>query len=259
MDGVLRLYFGESNLPTPAFIVEAAAQALRDGHTFYSENAGLPTLRSAIARQYERLHGVESRPGLGGGGHGLRRPRAAPRGPLGRRPRGRGGHPLPRLAERRLDRRPLPRAAGRRPARPRRGALPARLRRPRGGSDAAHAPGRAHLAVEPARVGRGRRRAAPAARALPRARPLAPRRRGLRAHLLRRLGARRARAVDPPPLRAGRRRSRRAVVLEDLLHDRLARRLARHARRPRPQARAAERVLSSRTRRRSRRSRRRPR
>ena len=58
MDGVLRLYFGESNLPTPAFIVEAAAQALRDGHTFYSENAGLPTLRSAIARQYERLHGV---------------------------------------------------------------------------------------------------------------------------------------------------------------------------------------------------------
>ena len=50
MDGVLRLYFGESNLPTPAFIVEAAARALRDGHTFYSENAGLPSLRAAIAR-----------------------------------------------------------------------------------------------------------------------------------------------------------------------------------------------------------------
>jgi aspartate/methionine/tyrosine aminotransferase len=58
MDGVLRLYFGESNLPTPRFIVDAAARALADGHTFYSENAGLPALREAIAAQYRRLHGV---------------------------------------------------------------------------------------------------------------------------------------------------------------------------------------------------------
>jgi aspartate/methionine/tyrosine aminotransferase len=58
MDGVLRLYFGESNLPTPSFIVEAAARALEEGRTFYSENAGLPSLRSAISAQYERLHGV---------------------------------------------------------------------------------------------------------------------------------------------------------------------------------------------------------
>ena len=59
MEGVLRLYFGESNVPTPAYIVDAAAQALRDGHTFYSENAGLPSLRRGIAEQYRRLHGVE--------------------------------------------------------------------------------------------------------------------------------------------------------------------------------------------------------
>jgi aspartate aminotransferase len=63
MDGVLRLYFGESNLPTPAFIVDAAVRALRDGHTFYSENAGLPALRREIAAQYRRLHGVELDPG----------------------------------------------------------------------------------------------------------------------------------------------------------------------------------------------------
>ena len=62
MDGVLRLYFGESNLPTPAYIVEAAVQALRDGHTFYSENAGLPSLRREIAGQYRRLHRVEIDP-----------------------------------------------------------------------------------------------------------------------------------------------------------------------------------------------------
>jgi len=63
MDGVLRLYFGESNLPTPQFVKDAAAQALADGFTYYSENAGLPTLRAALAGQYARLHGVELDPG----------------------------------------------------------------------------------------------------------------------------------------------------------------------------------------------------
>ena len=62
MDGVLRLYFGESNLPTPQFIKDAAAKALADGYTYYSENAGLPSLRSALAEQYARLHGVELDP-----------------------------------------------------------------------------------------------------------------------------------------------------------------------------------------------------
>jgi aspartate aminotransferase len=62
MDGVLRLYFGESNLGTPQFIVDAAVRALNDGYTFYSENAGLPSLRRAIAAQYRRLHGVELDP-----------------------------------------------------------------------------------------------------------------------------------------------------------------------------------------------------
>jgi aspartate aminotransferase len=62
MDGVLRLYFGESNLPTPRFIVDAAVRALNDGCTFYSENAGLPGLRRQIADQYRQLHGVELDP-----------------------------------------------------------------------------------------------------------------------------------------------------------------------------------------------------
>jgi aspartate aminotransferase len=62
MEGVLPLYFGESNFPTPPFIVEAAAQAMRDGHTRYSENAGLPSLRNELAAHYARLHGVELDP-----------------------------------------------------------------------------------------------------------------------------------------------------------------------------------------------------
>ncbi len=62
MDGVLRLYFGESNLPTPEYIKEAAIRALHEGFTFYTENAGLPSLRRAIAGNYRRLHGVELDP-----------------------------------------------------------------------------------------------------------------------------------------------------------------------------------------------------
>lgn len=54
--GVFRLYFGESNLPTPMFIQEAALRAMRDGFTFYTENAGLPSLRQAIARYYASRH-----------------------------------------------------------------------------------------------------------------------------------------------------------------------------------------------------------
>lgn len=62
MDGVLRLYFGESNLPTPDYIKQAAIRALADGYTFYTENAGLPSLRRAIAGHYQKWHGVELDP-----------------------------------------------------------------------------------------------------------------------------------------------------------------------------------------------------
>lgn len=62
MDGVLKLYFGESNLPTPEFIKRAAQKAMADGFTFYTENAGLPSLRKGLARYYQELHGVELDP-----------------------------------------------------------------------------------------------------------------------------------------------------------------------------------------------------
>src|SRR5579864_6532336 len=62
MDGVLKLYFGESNLPTPEYIKRAAQKAMADGYTFYTENAGLPTLRKALARYYQELQGVELDP-----------------------------------------------------------------------------------------------------------------------------------------------------------------------------------------------------
>ncbi len=55
---VLRLYFGESNIPTPEFIKRAAQKAMADGYTFYTENAGLPSTRQALARYYQEIHGV---------------------------------------------------------------------------------------------------------------------------------------------------------------------------------------------------------
>jgi len=58
MDGVYRLYFGESNLPTPQFIKDAAAKAMADGFTYYTANAGLPSTRRALADYYARTHGV---------------------------------------------------------------------------------------------------------------------------------------------------------------------------------------------------------
>ena len=62
MDGVLRLYFGESNLPTPEYIKQAALRAMAEGYTFYTENAGLPSLRRGIAENYRRLHNVDLDP-----------------------------------------------------------------------------------------------------------------------------------------------------------------------------------------------------
>src|SRR5262249_22676158 len=49
------LYFGESNLPTPENIKQAAIRFMREGFTFYTENAGLPSLLRALADHY-RLH-----------------------------------------------------------------------------------------------------------------------------------------------------------------------------------------------------------
>jgi aspartate/methionine/tyrosine aminotransferase len=62
MEGVLRLYFGESNLPTPDYIKQAAIRAMNDGFTFYTENAGLPSTRRALAAHYRKLQGVELDP-----------------------------------------------------------------------------------------------------------------------------------------------------------------------------------------------------
>ena len=55
-EGVLPFWFGESDLPTPAFIRETAAKALGEGRTFYTHNLGRPDLRGALSSYLTRLH-----------------------------------------------------------------------------------------------------------------------------------------------------------------------------------------------------------
>jgi aspartate aminotransferase len=62
MEGVLKLYFGESNIPTPPSIKQAAKIALDEGYTFYCENAGLPGLRRDLAGYYRRFQHIELDP-----------------------------------------------------------------------------------------------------------------------------------------------------------------------------------------------------
>ena len=58
MPGSIKLCYGESDLPTPAFITEAAHRAALDGHTFYTHTAGYRELRETIANKVHALHGV---------------------------------------------------------------------------------------------------------------------------------------------------------------------------------------------------------
>jgi aspartate/methionine/tyrosine aminotransferase len=55
---VLPLWFGESDVPTPAFIREAAKAALDDGQTFYTFSRGLPQLRAEIQAWTKRHYGA---------------------------------------------------------------------------------------------------------------------------------------------------------------------------------------------------------
>ena len=59
---VIPLWFGESDLVTPAFIREAAKRALDEGRTFYSYSRGTLALREAIQRYHGRIYGIDLHP-----------------------------------------------------------------------------------------------------------------------------------------------------------------------------------------------------
>lgn len=53
-DGLLPLWVGEGDLPTPEFISRAAMDALSGGETFYTYQRGIPELRQALSDYYAR-------------------------------------------------------------------------------------------------------------------------------------------------------------------------------------------------------------
>jgi aspartate/methionine/tyrosine aminotransferase len=55
--GIIPLWVGEGDLPTPSFICEAATRSLTAGETFYTYQRGIPELRQAIARYHEQVYG----------------------------------------------------------------------------------------------------------------------------------------------------------------------------------------------------------
>jgi len=57
VEGVIALWFGEPDLPTPDFIRQAAVESLARGETFYTPNRGIPELRRALSDYQSRLHG----------------------------------------------------------------------------------------------------------------------------------------------------------------------------------------------------------
>jgi aspartate aminotransferase len=59
---ILDFSLGEPDFPTPEHICAAATQAMKAGHTHYTPAAGIPELRSAIARRYQKIFGIRYAP-----------------------------------------------------------------------------------------------------------------------------------------------------------------------------------------------------
>lgn len=56
--GLIPLWVGEGDLPTPPFISEAVKASLDRGETFYTAQRGVPELRAAIAAYMTRVYGA---------------------------------------------------------------------------------------------------------------------------------------------------------------------------------------------------------
>ncbi|MGI9385277.1 MAG: aminotransferase class I/II-fold pyridoxal phosphate-dependent enzyme, partial [Methyloligellaceae bacterium] len=56
-EGLIPLWAGEGDVPTPDFISDAAHRSMLAGETFYTHQRGIPELRDAIARYLQRLYG----------------------------------------------------------------------------------------------------------------------------------------------------------------------------------------------------------
>jgi len=53
---------GEPDFPTPEHICAAAVKAMKDGHTRYTAASGIPALRTAVSRFYQKTYGMAYKP-----------------------------------------------------------------------------------------------------------------------------------------------------------------------------------------------------
>lgn len=56
---VIGMWAGEPDVPTPAFICDAASKALAEGHTFYCHNRGITPLREALVDYHRAIYDVD--------------------------------------------------------------------------------------------------------------------------------------------------------------------------------------------------------
>jgi aspartate/methionine/tyrosine aminotransferase len=56
---IIGMFAGEPDLPTPDFICEAAAKAMREGKTFYTPNRGIAEMRTALIDYNRTVYNVE--------------------------------------------------------------------------------------------------------------------------------------------------------------------------------------------------------
>lgn len=61
-EGLIPLWAGEGDLPTPKFICDAAAKSMAAGETFYTAQRGIPDLRNSLARYFTRIYGQPFQP-----------------------------------------------------------------------------------------------------------------------------------------------------------------------------------------------------
>jgi aspartate/methionine/tyrosine aminotransferase len=56
---IVAMFGGESDIPTPSFICDAATQALAEGRTFYAPNRGIQAMRDALIAYNKRIYGID--------------------------------------------------------------------------------------------------------------------------------------------------------------------------------------------------------
>jgi aspartate/methionine/tyrosine aminotransferase len=72
--GTIRLEVGQPDFRTPDHVAAAAKRAIDEGWTFYTQTAGLPSLRERLADKLQRVNGIKTEPGqiaCGSGGVGV--------------------------------------------------------------------------------------------------------------------------------------------------------------------------------------------